>query len=162
LLPILAQSSGSATLRAVSDSNPDGDRGIVLRHPGAARDEYLFIEYRRRLANRYDRDVPETGVYVWNVQLNENNDALGLVATLADPAQQEEALFVLAPERCVGSAGSAGSRGVVKPLAVGGSYRFRWLDGTDTGLLFSVSADPGNFGHRVVSWGTSSASPVCP
>jgi M6 family metalloprotease-like protein len=161
-LPILAHGGGSARLSAVADPSDQGTRGIVVSNPNSTLSEYLFIEYRRRLLNSYDHDVPQTGVYVWYARLNEANTQLDRVPSIDVAGAEEWALFLLAPQACVGSAGTVGSRGGVAPLAIGGSYRFRWLDGTDTGLLFSVSGDPGNWSYRDVSWEANPVAPSCP
>jgi M6 family metalloprotease-like protein len=162
LMPILGSSSGSLQLASVADPSTGGNRGLVLSHRGSTQSEYLYFEYRRPLANSYDRDVPKAGVYAWLVRLNDSNDAPDMVPALSAPGKVEEALFLLAPERCIGDPASAGSRGGVRPLAVGGSYRFRWLDGTDTGLLFHVDSDQGSFASRSVSWEPSTAAASCP
>jgi M6 family metalloprotease-like protein len=161
-VPVITSVSGSAELAAVADPASSGDRAIVLSHRGSQSTEYLYFEYRRPIVGSYDNDVADAGVYVWLTQLDEWNVNPAIVKSLVGGDAVEDALFLLAPERCVGDPASSSSRGVVRPLAVGGSYRFHWLDGSDTGILFHVDSPTGGFGSRRVSWEPSEAAPSCP
>lgn len=152
--------SGSVALSPVSTitgpfSTPGQER-LVLQRPGT--NERLIFEHRRRVG-AYDDDVVREGIFAWYV----DTDGAGRLMQIPSLTSGTDAsLFTLAPDGCHADPSDIDSRGRTAPgYAPGSSYRFRWADGTDTGMLFTIGALQAD-GTMSVSWSTNFNAPSCP
>jgi hypothetical protein len=136
---------------------PPGKEHIVFSRP-ATREE-LIVEYRKRDA-AYDKDVAQEGIVFWYAQTDASGRILQLPSTSVANGK-DGSVFTLAPTQCFGDPNDSNSRRVTNvPYQAGSKYRFRWLDGTDTGWLFDIGS-PAADGTITVSWSTTSSAPSC-
>lgn len=153
-------SGGSASLQPVgtfSASSPGSERITIDR---GSNNEKLYIE-NRKADTSYDRNVAQSGIVFWYTKTNSSGTGLTAIPALADASKNDNTDFVLATNKCVGDPNDPKSRGQTSPANVSGaSYRFKWLDGTDTGLLFSIGSPNG--GAIPVTWSAVADQPACP
>jgi len=152
--------SGSAKLQLVSTlSSPFGNAGverIVINRSGS--NESLILEYRQRNTT-YDRDIGARGVVPWYVATSSPGN-LETIPSVTTEGAEDRANFLLAPQDCVFDPSDPASRGLWGPIGAGQSYRFRWLDGKDSGLRITAG-EPASDNTVLVTWTRTSASPQC-
>ncbi|HEX2677885.1 MAG TPA: hypothetical protein VHM19_14630 [Polyangiales bacterium] len=155
--------SGSAKLAPVStitSALPAPPYELVQLKRGGTSTESLMIEYRKADAT-YDRDVAAQGIVFWYLKEG-SSGGVASVVSLTDSTKRDQGHFVLQSDRCVGDPMDIASRGETDLDTVsGGTYRFKWEDGTDTGLLFSVG-NVASDGTITVSWSVTTSGPNCP
>jgi len=140
---------GSATLAPMTRAGlGPGTEKVVLPRPRS--DEYLIFEYRPDDED-YDGDVRPGGIMAWYVQESEDGRPIN-VESLTVEDGTDAAVFTLQPVDCVGDPMDPQSRGRIdRGYEPGSSYRFRWLDGSDTTLLVTFGEVAGD-GTVDVTW----------
>jgi hypothetical protein len=150
----IGSNDGSATLFAESHL-PHGASRIVL--PRAGTTEKLIFE--ARAADGYDSEVAHQGLMAWYVKEDASGN-LAWIPTIADPNQTDPSVFELSPSACYGDPNNPDSRGRGGSFTGGSRYRFRWLDGVDTGWLFTVN--PTVDAGTTIQWQKTANFPSCP
>lgn len=118
-----------------------GGKPLLVRRTSTS-NEALIFEWREK--SSYDEDVATPGVVAWYVQasdiganLPDPNNTRALLPALEPGGLKRPALLSLAPVRCYGDPMDPASAGRVEALK-GGSYAFRWADGTSTSWSVTV------------------------
>jgi M6 family metalloprotease-like protein len=107
-----------------------GDEAVILFDPMRGTREYFIVEYRSQLLGEYDSDASDNGLVIWHVVPD-------LCPFPADP------LVLGSPDLTHGQ--STVWKGGITP-------KLQWADGTDTGIIISISSFPPGAGSVTFSW----------
>jgi hypothetical protein len=137
-------------------SDSESKRPILLFDALKGPSEFFLIEYRTPSALGFDQAQVNSGLVVWQVELNGSNRPINVPADRKNC--KGETLSV--PSLFVRSAPNWQLGGNVAYWAGDGPFSLRWMDGKDTGVRVTVERHDAVDWRIAVTWTSVSAAPA--